>query len=52
MRTRSEESRLQEEANEISLYQLFKMNRWGGLTSTPTSQYWGPYAGIEDYGLK
>jgi hypothetical protein len=27
----------QEEANEISLYQFFKMNRWGGLTSTPTT---------------
>jgi hypothetical protein len=30
--------RVQEEANEISLYQFFKMNRWGGLTSAPNLQ--------------
>jgi hypothetical protein len=24
----------------------------GNLALPPTSQYWGPYAGIEDYGLE
>jgi hypothetical protein len=24
----------------------------GGLFSSPTSQYWQPYSGIEDYELK
>jgi len=52
MRTRSEESRLQEEANEISFYQFLKMNQWGELTSTPTSHCWKAYSGIEDYELK
>ena len=27
----------QEGPNEISLYQFFKKNRWGGLTSSPTT---------------
>jgi hypothetical protein len=47
-----EETRLQEGTNEISLYQFFKKNRWGGLTSSPTNVGSRDLLGIEDYQRK
>jgi hypothetical protein len=42
----------QEGTNEISLYQFFKMNRWEGLTISPTSVY-SLYGGRgNDFGMK
>jgi hypothetical protein len=29
----------QEEANEISLYQFFKKNRWGEIAASPTTKW-------------
>jgi hypothetical protein len=42
----------QKGTNEISLYQFFKMSRWGKITSTPTNVHPSVILKSEDYGLK
>ncbi len=41
-----------EGTNEISLYQFFKKNRWGEITSTPTNQREQADGEVDDYRKK